>query len=167
MSSRPRSTIWCRRFLVSHPRLAAAAAIEREPGIAGKAGLAPEGTALVPSLDAMKVAMSFCENARTDGIGIGNGIAPETGTTETGIGTGAMDGDVTVPAVSPETATAIRGAGGHLPENANEHEKMQPSATHGEAAAGGEEEISPMSRRRHRWPGRVKALRHLLQAATR
>jgi len=95
---------------VSRPRLAAAAATEREPGIgiAGKAGLAREGTALAPCPDAMKVARSFCENVRTDGIGIGNGSAPETGTTETGIGTGGMGGDVTVPA---ETATAIRGAG--------------------------------------------------------
>lgn len=148
---------------MSRPRLAAAAAIESEPGIgiAGKVDLAREGMALAPFPGAMKVVKSFCENVKTDGIGIG--IAPENGT-ETGIGTGAMGGDVTVPAVSPETATAIRGAGGHLPENANEHGKTQPSATHGEAAAGGEEaqEISPMSHRRHRLPGRVKVLLHLL-----
>ena len=95
---------------MSRPRLAAAAAIESEPGIgiAGKVDLAREGMALAPFPGAMKVVKSFCENVKTDGIGIG--IAPETGT-ETGIGTGAMGGDVTVPAVSPETATAIRGAG--------------------------------------------------------
>ncbi|OLQ07166.1 hypothetical protein AK812_SmicGene9495 [Symbiodinium microadriaticum] len=67
-----------------------------------------ERMALAPFPGAMKVVKSFCENVKTDGIGIG--IAPENGT-ETGIGTGAMGGDVTVPAVSPETATAIRGAG--------------------------------------------------------